>query len=237
MTGQTVQQLTLNVHLRDDATLENYLPLAETQVLLRSLTGAVASRAVSRLFLSTVRSIAVALTYCRQLVTWPEAMPNTCPWPNFRPTHRQDVFQGIETLKLVCLDDLQAVLGRADWEQELFHLFNRARDNQCRLLVSADAAPRALSVSLADLQSRLGWGIVYRLPAISDEQREQLLVFRASRRGLQLAAEVASYIVSRAPRAMDSLLDVLNTLDKASLAQQRPLSIPFCQSQRDSLPA
>ena len=229
MTGQTVQQLTLNVHLRDDATLENYLPLAETQVLLQSLQEQLLATGEPIIFVhGPLDSGRTHLLQAACHLAGADAQ--YLPLAELQTYPPADVFQGIETLKLVCLDDLQTVLGQPDWEQELFHLFNRARDNQCRLLVSADAAPRALEVSLADLRSRLGWGIVYRLPTISDEQREQLLAFRASRRGLQLAPEVASYIVSRAPRAMDSLLDLLDTLDKASLAQQRPLSIPFVKA-------
>ena len=52
--------------------------------------------------------------------------------------------QGIETLDLVCLDDVDRVLGRADWELALFNLYNRARQCGCALLVAGNAAPRPL---------------------------------------------------------------------------------------------
>ena len=54
-----------------------------------------------------------------------------------------------------------------------------------------------------------------------------MLRFRAGRRGLSMSAEVAFYIVTRAPRSLEHLLELLDTLDKASLAEQRALSIPF----------
>ena len=60
-----------------------------------------------------------------------------------------------------------------------------------------------------------------------DADKSAILQFRATRRGLTLAPGVANYIVSRAPRAMHELLEVLELLDSASLAQQRALSIPF----------
>jgi DnaA family protein len=88
-------------------------------------------------------------------------------------------------------------------------------------------------VDLADLRSRLSWGIVYQLAQVDDEEKAAILQFRASRRGLQLPAEVARYIVNRAPRAMQSLLDLLDVLDKTSLAQQRALSIPFVKQVLD----
>lgn len=229
MTGQTGRQLALNVHLRDDATLENYLPLGTSELLLQSLQAQLLPRGEPTIFVhGPADSGRTHLLQAACHLAGAEAQ--YLPLTELQSYPPADILQSIETLKLVCLDDLQAVLGQADWERELFHLFNRARDNQCRLLVSADAAPRALQVNLADLRSRLEWGIVYRLPTVTDEQREQLIMFRAARRGLALAPEVASYIVSRASRSMDSLLELLDTLDKASLAQQRSLSIPFVKA-------
>ncbi|MEP1472806.1 MAG: DnaA regulatory inactivator Hda [Halieaceae bacterium] len=229
MTGHTGRQLALNVHLRDDATLENYLPLGTSELLLQSLQGQLSPEGEPIIYVhGPADSGRTHLLQAACHLAGAEAQ--YLPLAELQSYPPADILQSIETLKLVCLDDLQAVLGQAEWESELFHLFNRARENQCRLLVSADAAPRALKVDLADLRSRLGWGIVYRLPTVTDEQREQLIVFRASRRGLSLAPEVASYIVSRATRSMDSLLGLLDTLDKASLAQQRSLSIPFVKA-------
>lgn len=138
-----------------------------------------------------------------------------------------EVLQGVDSLDLVCLDDINAVLGNNGWEMALFNLYNRARQQGCKLLVAGDAAPRALTVNLADLRSRLGWGPVYQLVPANDEAKEAILRFRATRRGLPLSPEVTAYIINRAPRDLDGLLALLDTLDKASLVEQRALSIPF----------
>jgi DnaA family protein len=61
----------------------------------------------------------------------------------------------------------------------------------------------------------------------TDEDKAAILQFRATRRGMSLSAEAATFIVSRAPRAMSQLLSILDQLDDASLVQQRVLSIPF----------
>ena len=119
------------------------------------------------------------------------------------------------------------MLGIATWERELFNLINVARESGCRLVLSGLAAPRALPVALEDLRSRLSWGIVYRLHEGDDRDKAMILQFRADRRGIALPQGVANYIVSRAPRAMDALLEVLDRLDENSLVHKRPLSIPF----------
>jgi DnaA family protein len=94
-------------------------------------------------------------------------------------------------------------------------------------VVAGDAAPRALTVELDDLRSRLSGGIVYQLADAGDDDKASILQFRAVRRGLSLSAEVANFIVTRAPREMEHLLEVLDKLDNASLSQKRALSIPF----------
>jgi DnaA family protein len=94
-------------------------------------------------------------------------------------------------------------------------------------VIAGNAAPRALAVELADLRSRLSGGIVYRLAQPGDEDKAAILQFRAARRGLTLSNGVARYIVSRAPRAVEQLLQILDRLDRDSLVEQRALSIPF----------
>jgi len=152
------------------------------------------------------------------------------PLSELRQYPPQEVLQGVERLGRVCIDDIHAVLGDASWELALFNLFNNARQQRCRLVITGDAAPRVLSVQLADLRSRLTWGIVYQLAQPDDADKAVILQFRATRRGLTLSPGLASYIVNRAPRAMSQLLEVLDRLDKASLAQQRALSIPFVKA-------
>jgi DnaA family protein len=49
----------------------------------------------------------------------------------------------------------------------------------------------------------------------------------AARRGLELGEEVVGYLLTRLPRDLSSLNGVLDLLDRDSLAQQRPLTLPF----------
>ncbi len=39
-----------------------------------------------------------------------------------------NVLDDVEACDLLCLDDIQAVVGQARWEEALFHAFNRLRD-------------------------------------------------------------------------------------------------------------
>lgn len=137
------------------------------------------------------------------------------------------LLDGLEILDLVCLDGLQWVVGRPDWERALFVFFNTMRDTGRRVVMAAAQGPRELKVSLPDLQSRLNWGLVFQVHPLDDESKRSALQMRAKARGIELTDEVAQYILHRAPRSTHELFKTLHRLDDASLAEQRRLTIPF----------
>jgi DnaA family protein len=141
-----------------------------------------------------------------------------------------DALSGWEQNDLLCLDDLHTVLGKADWEQALFGMFNLMHEAGRQWAVAAPGGPRAYQFFLADLQSRLSWGGVFELTELDDDQRVPALVLRASARGIELPEETGRYLLQRIPRDMASLYRFLDTLDKESLAAQRRLTIPFVRS-------
>jgi DnaA family protein len=220
------RQLSLDVHLRDDATLDNFLALEKVQPLVCALETQLQDAGEAVIYLYGPSGTGKShLLQASSLVEGGETL--YLPLSELRQYPAHEVLQGVEMLDRVCLDDIHAVLTDASWELALFNLYNNARAQGCKLVVAGNAAPRALNVNLPDLRSRLAWGIVFQLAPGDDNDKSAILQFRAARRGLTLSPDVASYIVSRAPRAMEQLLAVLDELDKASLARQRALSIPF----------
>jgi DnaA family protein len=145
-------------------------------------------------------------------------------------TLSSEIFDGLEQLSLVCIDDLQVIAGKADWEEALFHLYNRMRDAGSTLLVAASVSPAALPLGLADLRSRLSWGPVFHIQELDDADKIAALQLRATGRGFDLPDEVAQFLIRRSPRDMSSLFALLDRLDLASLAQQRKLTIPFVRN-------
>lgn len=140
----------------------------------------------------------------------------------------------MEQLDLVAVDDVQAIAGDADWEAALFGLFNRCRDRGTRMVFSADRGPASLPIVLADLRSRLAWGLTLAIQPLDDRGRLELLRSLARRHALDLPDEVARYLLERTSRHPNDLVETVNRLDHASLAAQRRLTIPFV---RDHLPS
>jgi DnaA family protein len=138
-----------------------------------------------------------------------------------------EIFDDLEQVDLVCLDNVQQIAGESNWEQALFNLFNRLRDNHRSLLVSADCSPLNLPLKLPDLASRLSWGLCYQLQGMSDQDKAQAMIEDAERRGLLLSRDGARYILRHAPRDMGSLRRLLEQMDRAALEAKRRLTIPF----------
>ena len=141
-----------------------------------------------------------------------------------------EIFDGLEQQSLVCIDDVHVIAGKAEWEEALFHFYNRMRDAGNTLLVTADISPSALVTVLPDLQSRLSWGPVIQLKELDDVGKMAALQLRARGRGFDLPDEVAQFLMRRSPRDMSSLFALLDRLDEASLVQQRKLTIPFVRN-------
>jgi len=138
-----------------------------------------------------------------------------------------EILQGFENYSLVCIDDLQVIAGMLHWEEAIFHLFNRLYDNNACIITAAHDLPKALKIKLADLQSRLEWGIIQQVHALNDEEKIKVLIMKANARGMFLAEDVGRFILNHVPRHLDNLFNVLDALDNASLVAKRKLTIPF----------
>lgn len=138
-----------------------------------------------------------------------------------------DILSSLEELDLLCIDDLQAIAGLKEWEEALFHCFNRLQLSGCKLLIAAQQNPATVALSLPDLRSRLATGLVYQLDALNDDDKLHALILQAQSRGLEMSEEVANYLLRHHSRDMSVLISLLMRLDKASMVAKRRLTIPF----------
>jgi len=129
-----------------------------------------------------------------------------------------EILAGMEALPLICIDDLRCVAGMREWEEAIFHLFNRIYDAGGRMIFAANDVPKSMGLMLPDLESRLSWGIVYQLQSLTDVEKMHVLAMRAHKRGMNLSDDVSKYILTHYSRHMGALFSALDILDKATLA-------------------
>ncbi|MBS0555840.1 MAG: DnaA regulatory inactivator Hda [Proteobacteria bacterium] len=131
---------------------------------------------------------------------------------------------------LLALDDIDAIAGDAAAEHALFDLYNRCKVDKSTMLFSAPAAPAQAGIGLPDLVSRLSASAQARLVALDDAQRRDWLRERAVVRGLILDDTVLDWLFAHHARDLSSLAGLLERVDRAALAAQRRVTVPFLRA-------
>jgi DnaA family protein len=228
-----LNQLTLSVSLKDEATFANFFikPDGHNVQLVTALKNAALGQGERVIYYYGMggQGCTHLLQACCHAAYDAQRSAVYIPLNNITDLS-PDIFDGLESLQLICIDDIHRIAEKPAWEEALFHLYNRIQDSNSTLIVTANVAPKALKVALPDILSRLTWGIVFQLQPLSDAEKLEALMMRAERRGLSLNENVGKFIMTHCPRHTATLFAALDALDKMSLAAQRKLTIPFVKN-------
>jgi len=136
-----------------------------------------------------------------------------------------------ESWAAVVLDDVH--LYTAVQQQAAFNWFVNAlsaADGHPRWVLAAGNLPPADLALRDDLRSRLGWGHIFELHALTESERRAVLRRAADARGLFLRDEVMDFMLSRFSRDLSSLMQLLDQLDGYALQTQRAITIPLIKA-------
>ena len=233
---QTPRQYSLDIALPKFATFETFVDTSEGQLLsqLEQLYQTSTQLEPKQYFLwgaTRTGKTHLLQAICNQFATQKE---NAI----YLPMHElmqlnEEILEDMYQYDVICMDDIEVVLGQEKWDRQIFNLINELRANNKSIVITSSVNPNEMKVSFADLASRLVWGPVYKLNDLEDEDKAQAIQVHAKARGLEVADEVCSYLLKRFPRDLDKLISLLDELDKQSLAQQRKITVPFVKSVLD----
>ena len=176
------QQLALSIRLHDHTRLENFV--SEDEDLIQKLTKLVLVPSHQFGFVwgghgtGKTHLLCALNHYCKDIKR--KSIYFSLNEPNIAPT----IFENLEDFEVVFIDDVDFVVEKPQWQEALFHLYNRMQENQGVLITSALASPKGLGLSLKDLESRLTWGAVFQIKPLSDEKKQTLLQMRANALGM-----------------------------------------------------
>ena len=208
------QQLALDITLRDDATFANYVGEAKTRLAHPGQ--------LVYLWGPHQTGLSHLLQACCQGVTGGIYLSNL-------DKLSAEILQQLDAMPLVCIDDVDLIVGRQDWEEALFHLINGIKDGGKRIIIAAHQSARQLPFKLPDLHSRLLGAIAVETDVLNDAQKLVVLQQWAKGRGFVLSDDVGQYIMSRAARDMSNLVNMLEQLEIESLRHQKKITIPFAK--------
>ena len=124
----------------------------------------------------------------------------------------------------VAVEDAEGACGDPEAERALFHLHNLLLAGGGRLLLTARTRPARWPVALADLRSRVAGMAVAELAPPDDPLLTAVLVKLFADRGIAVAPPLVTYLASRIDRAFSAAHDVVERLDRAALAEGRPVT-------------
>jgi DnaA family protein len=223
-----MRQLLLDLPADKPQTLETFVTGANAellQLLQRIARGEAAG--LDERFVYIWGEAGVGKTHLlRAMAAVPHAVCMTADAPPADFEYRPDT-------KLYLIDDCDR-LG-ADAQIAAFALFNQVREQGGSLITCGKVAPAALALR-EDLRTRLGWGLIYQLHGLSDEDKIAALTHSAAARGLTLSPGVLPYLITHFARDMRSLSTLLDALDQYSLETKRPITLPLLREllQRES---
>ncbi len=124
----------------------------------------------------------------------------------------------------VAIEDVPEIASDVSKQTVLFHIHNALAAASMPLLVTGTPPPNRWGLSLPDLQSRIDAAGHAELSPPDDALLSALLAKLFADRQLSPAPHVIEYLVRRMERSFVAAQDIVSDLDRASLAQQRPIT-------------
>ena len=109
----------------------------------------------------------------------------------------------------------------------LFAVFNRFRNSgKGFLLLSSEHTPQQLVIR-EDLRTRMADCLVYEVKPLTDQEKIDALVSMAAARQVTIDPEIFEYLLNHWRRDMDSLMQMLDTLDNYAVTMGKRITLPL----------
>ena len=139
-----------------------------------------------------------------------------------------EIFQNLASLDAVCIDDLQLILSKGEWEIALFNLINECQQSGCSMILSLGGNQSLEEIAqLPDLLTRIKRMEFMKLQAVQDEFLNQALDFVSQQLDINLEKTELEFLLKHQTREFSFLVDNLITLDKQAASLKRKITIPL----------
>ncbi len=144
--------------------------------------------------------------------------------------NRETLARGRVEARCCVIEDCAAGLADRATAEALFHLYNRIAAARGHVLLTGTAPPARWTVALPDLRSRLNALPAVEIKAPDDAMLTGLFAKLFRDRQLAVPGEVILYLVARIERSGAAVARAVETLDRVSLAERRPITLPLARA-------
>ena len=138
-----------------------------------------------------------------------------------------EIFESLENIDLICIDGIEEVISKIEWEKAIFNLINKALISETRLILTSSKDLKSLNFSLPDLESRIRKIQSYELHPVNDKDIFDALKYISKLTSINLGDKEARYLVTYSQRNISNLVQILESLDQLSMEMKRKITIPL----------
>ncbi|WP_321323957.1 DnaA regulatory inactivator Hda [Thiomicrorhabdus sp.] len=224
-------QMPLKIGLRDDACFQTFVTEQESlAVALNSLQAALLKNSGNAFYLygkGGVGKTHLLQAACR-FVTEKEKASVYLPMSDVGLPLIPDVLHGLEQTPLVCLDDMNHLIGDAKWEIALANLITKSSVQGHTIVLSGEKAINDWDIRTQELAKALMNVLPIHMQGLEEKAEViEALKRHSTKMGFDLPSEVGNFLVKQFSTDLQELLAVLKLLEQATLVEKRRLTLPF----------
>tara|TARA_B100001989_G_scaffold67287_1_gene45580 strand:+ start:2001 stop:2699 length:699 start_codon:yes stop_codon:yes gene_type:complete len=137
---------------------------------------------------------------------------------NFDPS----ILEGISELNLICIDDIDLINKRREWEIPFFNLINECYEKECFLILSGSINKLK---AIPDLTSRIKKMETLRLEAINDDELMEATQAISKNLNIEISDKNMNYLINNSKRDIKTIFRTLSQLEKESLERKKSIGL------------
>ena len=132
------------------------------------------------------------------------------------------ILEGVSELNLICIDDVDQINKRREWEIALFNLINECYEKECLLLFSGSINKLE---AIPDLVSRIKKMEILRLETIDDDELLEATQAISKNLNIEISDKNLNYLMNNSRRDIKTIFRTLSQLEKESLERKKSIGL------------
>ena len=132
------------------------------------------------------------------------------------------ILEGVSELNLICIDDVDLINNRREWEIALFNLINECYEKKCFLILSGSINKLE---AIPDLVSRIKKMETLRLEAINDDELLEATQAISKNLNIEISDKNMNYLINNSKRDIKTIFRTLSQLERESLERKKSIGL------------
>jgi DnaA-homolog protein len=134
-----------------------------------------------------------------------------------------DILDGFDNYDLVCIDNIDLIFQKEDWEYSFFVLINKILDKSKKIIFTSSSSLALNNINLKDFHSRLSSSLIFMINSPNDTTKENILKRVILEKEYNINIEICEYLLKRKDRDIDYLLKIIDKIGNYSLSTNKKI--------------